>query len=390
LERDSGDNAAALDLAVEKLDYQAFKDRQTEWRAQGRLVGVGVACFAEECAVGTGRRMPRRLYAIAGYDGAKIRIDAHGRAIVFSSAAGSGQGHETTLAQLAADELGFHPEDITVRHNDTTLSPYGMGSTGSRTIVSSGGAVILAARKLREILLQLGAYLLNEPRAGVGIRLGSVYVLSDPDRAVSIRHLAWVAHRKDGTLPPGMEPGLEAVAFYDPPAYGVSSNAAHAVAVEVDPHTGKVTLLRYVVVEDTGRMVNPVIVTGQVHGGVAQGIGKALYEEVLYDGGGQPLNATFMDFLMPTLNEVCPVDVVHMETPSPLTVGGMKGCGESGIIGTPAAVGNAIVDALGGAAEVYELPFTPERVWRLVQEAARHAAHDAEPHAAGRPAQPGP
>ena len=372
LERDSGNYREALDLAVDALGYAEFKARQHAWRAQGRAIGVGVACFAEECATGTVKRMPRRLYSIAGYDGAKVRVDVHGRATVYSSAAGSGQGHETTLAQLAADELGLTPDDVTVRHNDTELSPYGMGSTGSRTAVSSGGAVVLASRKVRGMMLLLGAHLLAEPRDNVGMRPGAVYSLVDPSRSIPIKRLAWIAHRREGTVPPGFEPGLEAVAFYDPPAYGVSSHAVHAVAVELDPRTGKVALLRYVVVEDTGRMINPMIVEGQVRGGVAQGIGKALLEEVAYDAQGQPLNPNFMDFLVPTMGEVCRIDVLHTETPSPLTVGGMKGCGEGGIIGAPAAVGNAIVDALQGAAEVYELPFSPERVWRLAQAAAGH------------------
>ncbi len=369
LERDSGNYREALELAVQRLGYAEFRARQAEWRAQGRYVGVGVACFAEECAVGTVKRQPRKLYSIAGYDGARVRVDPHGRAIVFSSAAGSGQGHETTLAQLAADELGIPLEDITVRSNDTEVAPYGMGSTGSRTAVSSGGAVVLAARKIREQLLLLGAHVLNESRDNVAIRPGSVYSLRDPSRSVSIQRLAWVAHRKEGTIPPGFEPGLEAVAFYDPPAYGVSSNAVHAAIVEVDPRTGRVTLLRYLVVEDTGRMINPTIVEGQVKGGVAQGVGKALFEEVLYDETGQLVNASFMDFLVPTARELCRIEVEHMETPSPLTLGGMKGCAEGGIIGGPAAIGNAIVDALQGRAEVYELPFTPEKVWKLVRRA---------------------
>jgi carbon-monoxide dehydrogenase large subunit len=371
LERDSGNYREALDLAVDALGYREFKARRDEWRAQGRAIGVGVACFAEECATGTVKRMPRRLYSIAGYDGAKVRVDVHGRATVYSSAAGSGQGHETALAQLAADELGLAPDDVTVRHNDTELSPYGMGSTGSRTAVSSGGAVVLASRKIRELLLLLGAHLLGEPRDNVAMRQGAVYALADPARDVSIKRLAWIAHRREGSVPPGFEPGLEAVAFYDPPAYGVSSHAVHAVAVELDPRTGKVTLLRYVVVEDTGRMINPTIVEGQIRGGVAQGIGKALLEEVLYDDQGQLLNPNFMDFLVPSMGDVCRIEVLHTETPSPLTVGGMKGCGEGGIIGAPAAVGNAVVDALEGAVEVCDLPFTPEKVWRLAQEAAR-------------------
>ena len=369
LERDSGNYREALELAVDTLGYREFKARQAGWRAQGRLVGVGVACFAEECATGTVKRLPRKLYSIAGYDGAKVRVDVHGRATVYTSAAGSGQGHETTLAQLAADELGLTPEDVTVRHNDTELSPYGMGSTGSRTAVSSGGAIILAARKIRELLLLLGAHLLDEPRDNVAMRPGAVYSLVDSTRSVTIKRLAWIAHRREGTVPPGFEPGLEAVAFYDPPAYGVSSHEVHAVAVELDPKTGKLTLLRYVVVADAGRLINPTIVEGQIRGGVAQGIGKVLLEEVVYDEQGQCLNPNFMDFLVPTMNEVCRIEVLHTESPSPLTVGGVKGCGEGAIIGAPAAVGNAVVDALGGTAEVYTLPFTPERMWRLAHAA---------------------
>lgn len=367
LMRDSGDYAATLDLALTTLGYAALKAEQAALRAQGRLVGVGVACLAEECAVGTVRRMPRRLFSIAGYDGATIRVDSHGHVTIFSSAAGIGQGVETTLAQLAADELGVHPGTITVRHNDTDLVPYGMGSTGSRTAVSSGGAVLLAAQKLKAKLLVLAAHVLDEPVGALAVRLGEVYVVRDPSRSIAIEKLAWIAYRREGTVPADFEPGLEAVAFYDPPAYGVSSHATHAVAVEVDAVTGAVKVLRYVIAEDAGRMINPMIVEGQLRGGAAQGIAKALFEEMVYDGEGQLLNASLMDFLMPTMSEICDIEVVHLESPSPLTAGGMKGCGESGIIGSPGAIGNAIVDALGGRGELTVLPFTPERVVRLIQ-----------------------
>ncbi|HZP96299.1 MAG TPA: xanthine dehydrogenase family protein molybdopterin-binding subunit [Candidatus Limnocylindria bacterium] len=366
LERDSGDYVRTLEMAIEGLGWDALRARQRTMRGTTRI-GLGVASFAEECAVGTVRRMPRKLYSIAGYDGALIRFDVRGHVTVLSSAAGMGQGIETSLAQLAADELGVEVADITVRHNDTDLVPYGMGSTGSRTAVSSGGAVLLAARKLREKLLQLAAHLLDERVEGVGLRTGEAYVLADPSHTVSVKKLAWVAYRREGSVPAGFEPGLEATAFYDPPSNGVSSNASHAAAVEVDTVTGKVRVIGYVVAEDAGRMLNPLIVEGQIRGGATQGIAKALFEQVQYDGDGQLANASFMDFLIPTMGEICPIDVLHMETPSPLTVGGMKGCGESGIIGAPAAIGNAIVDALDGVGELYELPFTPERVRALAR-----------------------
>jgi len=208
---------------------------------------------------------------------------------------------------------------------------------------------------------------LEEPVVALAVHLGEVYVVRDPSRSIAIEKLAWIAHRREGTVPADFEPGLEAVAFYDPPASGVSSHATHAVAVEVDAETGAVKVLRYVIAEDAGRMINPMIVEGQLRGGAAQGVAKALFEEMVYDSEGQLLNASLMDFLMPTMSEICNIEVAHLESPSPLTAGGMKGCGESGIIGSPGAIGNAIVDALGGRGELTVLPFTPERVRKLIQ-----------------------
>jgi carbon-monoxide dehydrogenase large subunit len=371
LERDSGDYVGTLELALDRIDYARLRAESEDLRRQGRLVGLGLACFAEECSVGTGRRMIRKLHSIAGYDGASLRLDVHGHLTIVSSAAASGQGHETTLAQLAADELGLSMDQITVRQNDSD-APYGMGSTGSRTAVSSGGAVVVAARELRARMLLLAAHLLEAPVDDLEVRPGAIYRRSQPRAAVSIEHLAWVAHRREGSLPAGFQPGLEATGFYDPPGAGVASNAAHVVLVEIDPRTGALQILRYAVAADAGRLINPAIVDGQVKGGVAQGIGKALYEQVSYADDGQLLNASLIDFLVPTASEVCPVEVVHMETPSPITINGAKGCGEGGLIGTPAAVGNAIVDALGGRIDVSTIPFTPERLLALVRLAARN------------------
>ena len=369
LMRDSGDYVRALELALERIGYDSVRADQTRARGRGRRMGIGIACFAEEGASGTARRVGQRLYSIAGYDGATIRMDQHARVTVFSSAAGAGQGHETTLAQLAADELGVAPGDITVRHNDTDAAPYGMGSTGSRTMVSSGGAVVVAARKIRAKLFALAAHVLGAPVDLLELRDDTVVVGGDPSRTVTVKDLAWIAYRKEGSVPAGFEPGLEAVGFYDPPP-SVSSNSAHVVVVEVDAATGAVALVRYVIVEDTGRMVNPAIVDGQVRGGATQGIGKALYEEVRYDEEGQLVNASMADFLVPTAREVPAIEIVHMESPSPYTLGGVKGCGEGGIIGGPAAIGNAIVDALGGGAELNELPFRPERVRAVARASA--------------------
>ncbi|MBM4420514.1 MAG: xanthine dehydrogenase family protein molybdopterin-binding subunit [Chloroflexi bacterium] len=368
LTRDGGDYAGLMDLAVERVGWRRVKAGQAAERAKGRYVGVGLASFAEEGASGTERRIPRQLLSIAGYDGAFVRMDMHGRVVVFSSAAGMGQGIETSFAQIAADELGVAPDHVTIRHNDTDMVPYGMGSTGSRSAVSSGGAVVVAARRVQAKLLTLAAHLLGVDAAAVRLRHGGVEVAADPARFVSIERLAWIAYRRAEGNPPGFEPGLEAVGFYDPPS-SVSSGSTHAVVVEVDVETGAVRLLAYVVAEDAGILLNPAIVDGQIRGGAVQGIGKALFEEVRYDPDGQMLNASLMDFLAPTMSEVPPIEVVHMITPSPLTINGARGCGESGIIGSSAAIGNAIIDALGGRGEgLSVLPFTPERVVGLARQ----------------------
>jgi carbon-monoxide dehydrogenase large subunit len=253
---------------------------------------------------------------------------------------------------------------------DTDRCPYGSGSFASRTIVVSGGALILAARRVREKILTIAAHMLEAAPADLTIDRGEIGVRGVPGRRVAVTDVARLAYRPaSGTLPPGVDPGLEATQYYDPPP-ATFSNGAHLAVVDVDAETGQVELVRYVVVEDCGLMVNPMIVEGQLHGAVAQGIGNALFEDFVYDADGQPLTTTFMDYLLPTATDLPAVEVEHVETPPGTSVSGFKGMAEGGTIGSTAAVANAVADALHGlGAEVREVPVSPERVFRLVRAA---------------------
>lgn len=370
LERDSGDYAAGLDAAVDAV--RAWLTSEAPAASDRFKVGVGVACFAEEAAWGTKTRIPKRNYSIPGYDGARVSMSARGRVTLYTSAISSGQGHETAFANLAADCLGLPIDWVVVRQGDTDLVPYGHGSTGSRSAVSTGGAIIKACSTLRAQLLELASEELGIPGEIEDLRVqdGVVSSIADPGKSVAVSELAWIAYRRQEPVERNRDPGLEAVAYYDPPDHGISALSVHGAVVRVDIETGACSILKYVVVEDAGRLLHSKIVDGQIRGGVAQGIGKALYEELAYDDTGQPLTVGFSSYLLPTAIEIPNVDIIHMTTPSPLTVGGMKGCGESGVIGPPAAIGNAIANAFRGAVRPNRIPFSPERVWQWIGEMA--------------------
>ena len=279
---------------------------------------------------------------IFGYDSATLRMDPSGQVLVQVSSHNHGQGHETTFAQLVADELGLTIDDVRVQCGDTSSTPYGHGTFASRSAVLAGGASIRAARKVRELLVRFAAEELEANADDLEVGDGRISVVGSPERGVAITELArWAYHRPE-RLPEGMEPLLEAVATYDAaPGTGTFANAAQMALVEVDPETGSVRVLGYWVVEDCGKMINPLIVDGQVHGGVAQGIGGALLEEFVYDEDGQLLSTTFMDYLLPGATDIPPMTVVHLETPSPFTIKGIKGMGEGGSIGPGPAIASA-------------------------------------------------
>lgn len=368
LERDSGDYGKCLELAEARVS-ESKMTRAAPAGALGRWrVGTGFSCFAEEGAWGTVRRIPRGAGPIAGYDGASIKMDPRGRVTVATSAVSSGQGHETVFARLAADVLGIPEAWVLMRAPDTDVVPYGHGSTGSRSAVSAGGAIILAARKLRGRLLDLAAADLELHRQELTIADGAIKSVRSGDALMEVEEVARQAYRKKRPAPAdATPPGLEFLEYYDPPANGVSSFSTHAAVVAVDLDTGRVVVQRYIVVEDTGVMLDVQGVEGQLRGGVAQGIGKALYEHMQYSEEGQPLTPSLGDYLIPAATEISKVTIVHVSTPSPLTVGGIKGCGESGVIGVSAAIGNAIGDALNTEKGGCQLPFSPEAVWRWAE-----------------------
>jgi len=323
----------------------------------GRYIGVGIGFYTEGTGVGS-------------FEGARVEVDSSGKLLVSVGASGHGQGHETVFSQLTADLWGVTPEDVTVVGGDTDAIRYGVGTFASRSTVNAGTAIHEATRRLKTKVFELAGHLLEANPDDLTTRDGRVFVAERPDRGVSLAELAAAAVPGWATkLPEGMEPNLEATYYYVPQTV-TWAHAAHVAVVEVDAGTGEVKLLDYAVAHDSGPAINPLFVEGQVRGGVAQGIGGALYEEFVYDEMGQLLTGTFLDYLMPTCGEVPAIKQVHLETPSPLNPLGLKGIGEGGAIAPPVAVANAVVDALRplGGIEISETPVTPERVLALIRK----------------------
>jgi carbon-monoxide dehydrogenase large subunit len=363
---DCGSFAESLRTACAAADYPKLRDAQRRAREHNRCLGVGVSVYVELTGIGSAIPAAPGADIATGTEGVTVRVDANGTVTAAFGLACHGQGHETTMAQIVADELGTRLEDVRVIHGDTAASPAGSGTYASRSAVLGGGAAILGSRAVREKALGIAAHLLEASVDDLELSAGWASVKGAPDRQVSLRDIARAAYAGTKRLPKGMEPGLEATRFYDP-YFGTASNAAHVALVEIDPETGAVQILKYVVADDCGRIINPLIVEGQVVGGVAQGIGAALLEEVVYDESGQLLTGSLMDYLVPTAAEVPPIDVIHLERASPTTLGGFKGVGEGGTIGAPAAIANAVADALAGRRiEITELPITPARLHRLL------------------------
>lgn len=376
---DNGDFPDTLTRALDACRYHEVRARQKLAARErdahhagasghpGRYLGVGIGCYTEGTGVGS-------------FEGARVEVDSSGKLRVSVGASGHGQGHETVFAQLAADLWGMTPEDITVVGGDTDAIRYGCGTFASRSTVNAGTAIHEATRQLKEKVRELAGHLLEANPDDLTLRDGRVFVAERPDRGLSLAELAGAAVPGWASrLPEGMEPNLEASYYYVPQTV-TWANAAHVAVVEVDPGTGEVKLLDYAVAHDSGPAINPRFVEGQVRGGVAQGIGGALYEELVYDELGQLLTGTFLDYLLPGCGEVPDIRQVHLGTPSPLNPLGLKGIGEGGAIAPPVAVANAVVDALRplGRMEVSETPVTPERVLALIRR------HRAVPAARGR------
>jgi carbon-monoxide dehydrogenase large subunit len=365
---DSGDYPQCAIRAREAIGLDAIRTRQSQADGNGPLIGVGMASYTEQSAHGTAEWVARGLPVVFGYEPAIARFTPDGKLILFVGIQNHGQGLETTLAQVAHQELGIPVKDVIVRHGDSSVSPYGMGTFGSRSITMAGGAVSAACALLAEKIARIGGHFLQAPKETVTLADGKVHC---GGQSVSFTEIAQAAFLHPERLPVGEEPALEASAVYQPGrSTGAFSYATHACVVAVDPGTGHVEILDYVVCHDCGTMVNPMIVEAQVVGGVAQGLGTALYEEIPYDENGQPLASTFLDYVIPGAPEVPDVRVLHMETPSPHTRFGIKGMGEGGAIAPPAAVINAINDALRPlGVEVNETPATADRVLTAIVSA---------------------
>ncbi len=380
---DSGDFPASLAMLKRLVGWDDFEAVRAAARAEGRTVGIGLACYVEGTGVGP-------------YEGGHIRVETDGSVVVSTGLTSQGQGHRTMLAQIVADELGVPFDSITVSTGDTRRFKYAVGTFASRTAVMSGSAVALTARKVRAKALGIAAQALEAavedleivdgqvrvvgaPQSSASsIDLGAVAVLSNPLRyafdeaAGRATQFAAPADPEQPPVAPGESPGLEGTDYYSPPR-STFANGMHAVVVETDPETAEVTILRYCVVHDCGTLVNPMIVEGQIHGGVAQGVGGALYERMEYDADGQLLNASFMDFLMPYASEVPEIEIDHLVTPSPLNPLGVKGAGEAGVIPGSAAIAAAIEDAEG--IRVTRMPISPSELFDLRD---RRAAHQQE------------
>ncbi|HEY2527589.1 MAG TPA: xanthine dehydrogenase family protein molybdopterin-binding subunit [Xanthobacteraceae bacterium] len=372
---DEGTYRQTLEMAETALDVPAFRRRQQRARSQGRYFGIGFAAFCERTGYGTPAFAARGMAVTPGWETVELAVDPSGDVEARIGASPHGQGLRTTLAQLIADELGLAPDRIKVVHGDTDRTPYGWGTFASRSLVIAGGASVLAARKVRAKLVKIASRLLEAAADDILFEDGAARV-TGTDRALPIETLARAAYHQIHLFKGEIEPGLCESATYDPA--GTFSNACHAATVEVDPETGRVTVERFVVAEDAGRLVNPMIVDGQVVGGVVQGIGNALLEEIVYDDVGNILTATLADFLPPTSREIPPIELLHLETLNGATITRAKGLGEGGAIGAPAAILNAINDALAPfGATINEMPATPQRI-RAALRQARRSRHERE------------
>jgi aerobic carbon-monoxide dehydrogenase large subunit len=355
-----------LEQALQMLDYDAFRAEQVEARQAGRLIGLGVSVYVEP----TSMESPT-LHTEA----ATVRVEASGRVVAFLGTTSHGQSVETTMAQIVADELGVDLDDVTVVQADTQSTPYGPGTGGSRTAVIAGGAAREASAAVRAKIVAIAAHAMEASPDDLELADGRVSVRGTPARFVTLADVATLAYRTSAQLPADVGSGLEATVRFRPDRFPTYSNATHLCVVEVDPATWVPAVRRYIVSEDCGRMINPMVVEGQIFGGVVQGLGGVLLEDLVYDAQGNPLTTTFMDYLLPTTTEVPEIEVGHIETVSTTNPGGYKGMGEGGAIGSHAAVANAVADALAPLGVVVtRTPLGPNDIHRLVLEARAGSA----------------
>ncbi|TLZ43426.1 MAG: carbon-monoxide dehydrogenase large subunit [Methanobacteriota archaeon] len=360
---DSGNYPAALRKAMDLIGYDALRKEQAEKRKQGELMGIGISSFTE--IVGAGPSHTFDILGLKMFDSCEVRIHPTGKAIARFGTKSQGQGHETTYAQILAEELGLSSEDISVEEGDTDTAPYGLGTYASRSTPTAGAAAAIAARKIRDKGQKIAAHLLEVGPGDLEWKDHKFQVKGVPDKAKTMQEVAFAAYTN---LPPGMEMGLEAVDYYDPPnmTYPFGS---YICAVDIDKETGEVHIRRFVAVDDCGTIINPMIVDGQIHGGLTMGLAPALLEEIQYDENGNIQGGSFMDYLLPTAVETPKWETAKTTTPSPHHPLGAKGVGESATVGAPAAIVNAVVDALAHLGVTHiDIPMTPWKVWNILHQ----------------------
>jgi carbon-monoxide dehydrogenase large subunit len=364
---DSGDYPGTLQKLLDHVKYKDLRREQQEARKKGRHVGIGVASYVEICGLG-----PSQVAGAVGFQGglwesAIVRVHPTGKVNVYIGASPHGQGEETTFAQIVASEIGVDVNDVKVIHGDTDTTPMGWGTYGSRTTAVGGAALVLATRKVKEKAKVIAAHLLEAAVEDMDYADGKFFVKGSPDKGKTIQDVALMAHVA-WNMPAGVEAGLEASMFYDPPNFTYPFGS-HLAVVEIDPETGHIDIQKYVAIDDCGPQINPVIVEGQVHGGVVQGIGQALWEEAVYDANGQLVTGSMLDYALPRADRLPDIEVLSTVTPSPHHPLGLKGIGEAGTIASTATVYNAVMDALAPlGVETMQMPMTSERVWRAMQQ----------------------
>ncbi len=362
-EYDSGDYHAGLELAMKSVEYDKLREEQAEKRKKGELMGIGISTFTE--IVGAGPSKDFDILGIKMFDSAEIRVHPTGKAIARFGTKSQGQGHETTYAQIIAEELGIPAKDIQVEEGDTDTAPYGLGTYASRSTPTAGAAAAIAARKLRDKARKLAAYLLEVSEDDLEWEPGKFSVKGAPEKSKTIQELVFAAYTNH---PQGMEAGFEATHYYDPPNLTFPSGA-YICVVDLDPDTFEIKVRRFVAIDDAGNIINPMVAQGQVHGGLTQGLAPAMYEELIYDEDGNILNGTLMDYLVPTAVESPSWETGHTVTPSPHHPIGAKGIGESPTVGAPPAIANAIVDALKPYGITHlDIPITPYKIFKALKD----------------------
>jgi len=354
---DSGDYAAPLKKALDKVAYVKLRQEQADARKQGKWMGIGISTYGEICAIGPSPATPA-----GGWESATVKIEPTGKVTVMTGVSPHGQGEETTFAQIVGEELGIPIADIEVVHGDTKLTPYGQGTYGSRTTPVEGGSIALSARKVKDKARKIAAHLLEAREEDLEFADGKFVVKGSPKAAKTIQEIAWAAYMA-GNMPKGVEPVLDATTFYDPTNF-VFPFGCHICVVDVDRETGQVKIRRYVAVDDVGNQINPMIVEGQVHGGVLQGLAQAMLEQSVYDENGNLLTNSLIEYLVPTALEAPRIETDSTVTPSPHNPLGVKGVGETGTIASSQAYVNAVCDALG--VDHIDMPVTAEKVWRVL------------------------